>query len=159
MYLSFHTLCCMWRWRSSRPKWPEQRECPEPAGQDGDLPHPNQQVWAPGRRWQRLEDSNDKVSLLLEDACVPMSQIDVAIIWILTVWECWAMQPLSSLWCIFKPITPNHTYSELLNIEFGIAMNVVWLYLTSLDTACVSLLLSLSSTSLLSFLLLYNFLS
>lgn len=56
------------RWRSSRPKWPKQRECSEPAGKDGNLPHPHQQVWAAGRGWQRPEDSHDKVGLLLEGA-------------------------------------------------------------------------------------------
>lgn len=128
------------RWRSSGPKWLQQRECSEPAGQDGDLPHPNQQVWATWRRWQRLKDSNDKVSLLLENVkkC--------------TVWE---FINLNS----GHAATLNHTYSEVLNIDFGIAMNAMWCTFLIPHTVCVSLWLSLSSMSLLPFLLFYRFLS
>lgn len=104
------------RGRSSRPKRPEQRECSEPAGKDRDLTHPNQQVWATGRRWQRRKDSNDKVSLLLETNCFIesllsslLSNVDVVI-----SYQSINMY-MQNLWCSHKPL--NHTYSEVLNIE------------------------------------------
>lgn len=57
-----NVVASVFRRRSRGPKRPQQGERPQPAGQDPHLPHSHQQVWAAGRRRQRLEDSDDKVS-------------------------------------------------------------------------------------------------